>query len=147
MSNKKWRPAKELGLPQNKKKNDDTQPRKQLSEHRICVTTVLTPLPRIRGGKVETLYEFDGLLLGLGNPTLMHCRIVRNNWAKRLRKATPGCILQVEGYIHRFGSRAEFHIIRGSISEEAHYVDGYKPSQRPDGSWRWFEQPSLAANP
>lgn len=144
MTNKKWRPAKQPSSSK-KQKSEANPQKKEVHECQVVVTTVITATPRIRGGKVEILYEFDGLLLRQGSSTRIRCRIVRDNWAKKLCRATPGSTLKVEGYIHSFGSGVEFHITRGWISENAHYVDGYKPFQRPDGSWRWFGPSSQTA--
>jgi len=147
LTNKKWRPAKQPKSSQIIKVRDKLHHDKQIHERCIRVTSIITPVPRIRGGKVETLYEFNGLFLGQGSSTPIHCRIVRDNWAKKLCKATPGSVLQVKGYIHSFGPGVEFHITHGWISEEAHYVDGYKPTFHADGTWHWLSLKSASAPP
>lgn len=134
---KKHRPKK---LPQSRKA---TLPRKeQPVKGRVEVLGVITQASFTRGNKVESRWNFVGQLLppdpdGTARPLELPMRIVRENWGKKLSIATPGSILVVEGRLKKFNGQLELHIVRGEIESSSTYPDGYKPAQRPDGSWRW----------
>lgn len=142
-----YRPAKK---PRGRKKSNNVRKEQPVSAF-VLVDSIVRPVkdPRVKAAgassKAEMLLEFDGYLIGNGEPMLVHMRIVRANWAKKLASITPGTTLKVEGHLKRFMGNLELRIVRGEVVYQSTFVDGYKPSLRADGTWRWGERTTESA--
>lgn len=110
---------------------------------RVQVLSVIAPDHILRGNVAEGRWNFLGALLppdssSGGDAVQFRMRLVRDNWGRKLCKATPGSILKIEGHFKKFNGVLELHIVRGEIESSATFFDGYQPTQRPHGEWRWL---------
>ena len=97
----------------------------------------MKPTERLRRGRCEVHYEFHGLVFGSTGVGVVQVRIVREKVGKALQKALPGSTIRFDGrWSNKFVAR-ELQILRGEIVTQATTPDDYKPSLKPDGTWRW----------